>query len=302
MRVPAPPARLRIAGALAALAAGFALASDAAPSSGPLEVSVRPGAVVRWSIEGVEKCGREARGSIASRTWQAVAGTCWYAIDLLEPAGALEVFAQLDGRRRTAVIRVEEYPYPEQRITLEDSSRVELSTEDLARVRREQSRVRSLWSLDGPARFELPLKPPLRELGSAGSFGSRRYFNDQPRSPHSGADFPAATGDAVLSASAGKVVLAADLFFSGQSVFVDHGGGLISMYFHLSSISVTEGDEVEPGEVVGRVGQTGRTTGPHLHFGLRWRGARVDPSLLLGPAARIPSIDERGGPSTPEGV
>lgn len=270
---------------LAALAPSAVSAASAASAG---EVSVRPGGVVRWPMENLDGCGRDAR------TWSALAGACWFPIDLLEPEGELEVFAVRAGRRQSAVIRVTSYPYPEQRITLEDSSKVELSAADLARVRREQARVRSLWSLDGPARFELPLGQPLANLGSAGSFGSRRYFNDQARSPHSGADYAAAAGVPVRSVAAGTVRLAADLFFSGQSVFVDHGDGLISMYFHLSSMSVEAGDELERGAVVGRVGQTGRATGPHLHLGLRWRGARVDPSLLLGSPADIPSLGAGG--------
>jgi murein DD-endopeptidase MepM/ murein hydrolase activator NlpD len=88
------------------------------------------------------------------------------------------------------------------------------------------------------------------------------------------------------------VVLADDFFFSGGSVFVDHGAGLISMYFHLRELAVEQGSEVRRGEVIGSVGQTGRATGPHLHVGLRWRGARVDPSLLLAPLEQIPTIQE----------
>jgi murein DD-endopeptidase MepM/ murein hydrolase activator NlpD len=134
------------------------------------------------------------------------------------------------------------------------------------------------------------LASPLEELGPAGSFGSRRFFNDQPRSPHSGADYAAAEGAAVFSVAPGTVVLAADLFFSGNSVFVDHGDGLVSMYFHLRSISVVEGEALESQAVIGEVGQTGRTTGPHLHLGFRWRGARVDPDLLLGPTEAMPKL------------
>ena len=86
------------------------------------------------------------------------------------------------------------------------------------------------------------------------------------------------------------MALAVDLFFSGQSVFIDHGDGLISMYFHLSEMSVQEGDELAAGDVIGSVGATGRATGPHLHFGVRWRGARVDPTLLLGAPDEVPAL------------
>ena len=144
----------------------------------------------------------------------------------------------------------------------------------------------------------MPLVEPLDDLGEGGSFGSRRYFNDQPRSPHSGADYSALEGTPVYSAAPGRVVLADDLFFSGKSVFVDHGDGLISMYFHLSELMVDEGRQVDARERIGRVGMTGRTTGPHLHFGLRWKGARVDPALLLGRASPVPELGAGSGPAT----
>lgn len=285
----APPLRPlpRAARACALLAASALLPTSAVHA---IEVSARPGSVVRWEGTGTETCGRGAR------TWPATAGTCWYPIDLLEAEREVSVFRLRAGRREDARIVVTDYPYPVQRITLRDSSKVDLSPEDLDRVRRDQARVRPLWSLDGPARFGLPLAAPLEEMGPPGSFGSRRFFNDQPRSPHSGADYPAPEGATVFSVAPGTVVLADDLFFSGQSVFVDHGDGLVSMYFHLGSMSVKAGETIGSRGVVGEVGQTGRTTGPHLHFGLRWRGARVDPSLLLGPTAEIPALGDLTSP------
>jgi murein DD-endopeptidase MepM/ murein hydrolase activator NlpD len=101
-----------------------------------------------------------------------------------------------------------------------------------------------------------------------------------------------AEGTPVHSIANGTVVLAGDFFFSGGSVFLDHGDGLISMYFHLRDLAVEQGREVERGEVIGSVGQTGRATGPHLHMGLRWRGARVDPAFLMAPTEQIPTIPE----------
>ncbi len=95
----------------------------------------------------------------------------------------------------------------------------------------------------------------------------------------------------MLAAADGVVALVAEHFFGGNSVFLDHGDGLITMYFHLSRVDVAEGRQLRRGECLGAVGSTGRATGPHLHFGVRWRGARVDPSLLLGDPARIPAID-----------
>jgi murein DD-endopeptidase MepM/ murein hydrolase activator NlpD len=112
-------------------------------------------------------------------------------------------------------------------------------------------------------------------------FGSRSVFNGQPRSPHNGADFPATTGTPVKAPNAGRVVAARDLYFSGRTVIIDHGTRLFSTLAHLSRMDVREGDTVQPGDVVGLVGATGRVTGPHLHWALRVADARVDPMSAL---------------------
>lgn len=274
------PRRLLVGGFLLGAAV---LAAPAVPAEVP-RISTRPGGVVRWPGVGVESCGR------GDQSWTTLDGTCWFSVDLLHAEGAIPVYRIRDQKREVAMIDVTSYPYEVQRITVKDSSTVDISASDLVRVRKEQAQVRSLWSLAGAARFRLPLKAPLVTLPEGGGFGSRRFFNDQPRSPHSGADFAAEEGTPVISAAPGRVAMAEDLFFSGQSVFVDHGGGLVSMYFHLSSIEVEKGQEVSAGEPIGRVGATGRATGPHLHFGLRWRGARVDPGLLLGSFDSVPTL------------
>jgi murein DD-endopeptidase MepM/ murein hydrolase activator NlpD len=246
-------------------------------------VEVPPGGVVRWAGEGIERCGME------SNEWPALAGACWYAVDLLHTPGELRLHRWVNGERQTATVQVADYPYPVQHIEIEDEGKVNLSSEDLARARRESAAVGKLWSRRTPARFTLPLAPPLADLPAGGRFGSRRFFNGQPRSPHTGADYAATAGTPVRAVADGTVVLSADHFFSGNSIFIDHGDGLISMSFHLSRRDVQVGDEVHRGQVIGTVGATGRATGPHLHFGLRWRGARVDPALLLAPPERLPT-------------
>jgi murein DD-endopeptidase MepM/ murein hydrolase activator NlpD len=261
-----------------ALAVGFGLISVSGLSAGPL---VAPGGLVRWIGEGVESFGWQGQ------KWLPIEGSCWYPIDLLTPEGPLEIFRVVDGRREETAISVAAYPYKVQRITLEDDSQVNLSAEDLERVRGEQKRISVLWGRRGPRRFALPLEPPLASLPAGGRFGDRRFFNDQPRSPHTGADYAADEGVPVLAVADGVVALADDFFFSGRSVFLDHGDGLITMYFHFSEIVVEEGDEIRRGQVIGKVGQTGRATGPHLHVGIRWRGARVDPSLMFAPVDQI---------------
>ncbi|MGB3562535.1 MAG: M23 family metallopeptidase [Thermoanaerobaculia bacterium] len=264
-----------------AVATGLGLISTSGLNAGQV---VAPGGLVRWLGEGVESCGWQGQ------RWLPMEGSCWYPIDLLTPEGPLEIFRMVDGRREEATISVAAYPYKVQRITLEDDSQVNLSSEDLARVKQEQKRISALWGRRGPRRFALPLEPPLESLPAGGRFGDRRFVNDQPRSPHTGADYAADEGVPVLAVADGVVALADDFFFSGQSVFLDHGDGLITMYFHFSDILVGEGEEVRRGQVIGKVGQTGRATGPHLHIGMRWRGARVDPALMLAPVDEIPIV------------
>jgi murein DD-endopeptidase MepM/ murein hydrolase activator NlpD len=247
-------------------------------------LAVAPGTVVRWPGDGLERC------ALADRSWLPLGGECWYPIDLLQPVGPLTVTRWRRGERQEIRLRVEAYPYEVQTITLADDSQVNLSAEDLRRVKEENRRIAALWDRVSPRRFELPLAPPLDPLPTGGRFGARRVLNDQPRSPHSGADYAVAAGTPVTAVADGTVVLTGDFFFSGGSVFIDHGDALISMYFHLSGVAVEEGDQVKRGEIVGLAGATGRATGAHLHFGVRWHRARVDPGLLQAPVDEIRTL------------
>ena len=122
---------------------------------------------------------------------------------------------------------------------------------------------------------------PIPGTTSGSNFGHRRVFNGQARDPHSGADLRASTGTPIHAANRGRVVLAKDLFFSGNAVFIDHGLGVYSVYLHLSEIRVVPGQMLEKGELLGLAGATGRVTGPHLHWGVRVQNARIDPFSLL---------------------
>lgn len=252
-----------------------------AAAEGPV-TQVRPGGVVRWRLDGVTTC------TASGRSWQPAGDTCFFPVDLLA-TGSLRLEAARGARVEAVTVRVGEYPYLEQRLTV-DNRMVHLSAADEERVARESAEVAALWPLEGEARFDLPLAAPLVELSEGGRFGARRVFNGEPRSPHAGTDYRAAVGTPVLAAADGRVVLAKGHFFGGNSVYLFHGAGLISVYMHLSSFAVKEGDEAKRGQVIGTVGATGRVTGPHLHFAVRWHGARVDPGLLLAPVADIPEL------------
>lgn len=253
---------------------------SALPAGGSEPPSAPPGGVVVWASPRTTRCGLDGE------TWAPLSGACWFPIDLLR-RGRVAVTRWSGGARETATVEISEPPYPVERIELSDDAHVRLSPKDRVRAEREAKVVGALFVARRvrTASFALPLAPPLLDAPPPRNFGTRRFFNGEPRSPHNGADFSAPAGTPVLAAEAGRVVLSADHFFSGKSVFVDHGDGLVSMYFHLSKADVETGRAVARGERIGAVGATGRASGPHLHFGLRWRGARIDPSFLLGRAA-----------------
>lgn len=159
---------------------------------------------------------------------------------------------------------------------------VELSTADEARAARERRQINAIYARITPeAYWKEPFAVPIPGVTGGRNFGHRRVFNDQPRAPHSGADLKAAAGTPIRATNRGRVVLAKELFFSGNAVFIDHGLGIYSVYLHLSEIRVKPGEMIDKGQVLGLAGATGRVTGPHLHWGVRAQGARVDPFSLL---------------------
>jgi len=177
-------------------------------------------------------------------------------------------------------VKVSKKAYPLQRLTLPED-KVILSPENEARVEREQKQTAALWPVESirlwQGRFVDPL--PGGELGT--KFGVRRIINNIPKSSHSGVDIAADEGDPVRAPNDGVVVLVEEQFFSGNSVFIDHGDGIYTMFFHLSQAKVRPGQAVMKGDVIGLVGATGRASGAHLHWGARIQGARVDPLQLI---------------------
>ena len=241
-----------------------------------VSITAEPGTVVRWVAPGTERC------ESGQRSWLPHGDDCYFPVDLNRTA-SMPISRLRDGERDRAVVVIGSYPYPVEEVTVDDSF-VNLSSEDIERSRRERRRIDALWLRDRERLFEIPLLPPLASSPDARNFGSRRMFNGEPRSSHTGADYSATPGTPVLAVADALVALAEEHFFGGKTVYLDHGDGLISMSMHLSEILVANGDRVSAGQVIGEVGSTGRVSGPHLHFGLRWRGARIDPSVLIGSA------------------
>jgi hypothetical protein len=250
-------------------------------------ISAAPGAVVRWSAEGTTACGMK------SRSWAAVKGTCYYPIDLGQTPGTrISISRSGAGHTRFGHIIVDAIDYGTEDITLPDIPQANPSAADLQRDERDRMKLAKIFNRkEGLPKFTLPLAPPARPLPPAKSFGVKRIFNGKPASqPHTGIDYATPVGSPVLAVANGTVMMAEEMFFEGNAVFIDHGDGLISMYFHLSDIKVQVGEEVKKGDVLGRVGSTGRATGPHLFFGIRWHDARINPQFLLEDPGKIPSI------------
>jgi murein DD-endopeptidase MepM/ murein hydrolase activator NlpD len=195
--------------------------------------------------------------------------------------GELEIEITRAGQASNEIIRIGSKAYPEQHLTIKDQRKVEPNPEDLARIEREQKvteAVKRQFSPNPPPTdFALPATGKL-----SSRFGLRRFFNGLPRNPHAGLDVAAGTGAAVTAPAAGVVANRGDYFFNGNTVFIDHGQGLITAYMHLSRIDVQPGQAVQRGDRLGAVGATGRVTGPHLHWTVILNNTPVDPEYFLG--------------------
>jgi len=208
--------------------------------------------------------------------WSAVIG-----LPLSAKPGQHALEVEMHGFREVRHFEVEKKDYAVQRVSIADDRKVNPPPEDLKRIEKETAELnaaKSQWSdiAEPPLALGLPVKG---EWSAA--FGLRRIFNDQPRQPHSGVDIAAPEGMPVLAAADGRVVNTGEYFFNGNTVLIDHGQGLITMYCHLSRIEVEPGVEVLAGQLIGAVGSTGRATAPHLHWSVLLNQTAVDPSLFL---------------------
>jgi murein DD-endopeptidase MepM/ murein hydrolase activator NlpD len=187
---------------------------------------------------------------------------------------------------KALLLEVKKVDFGTQTLSL-PASMVDLDSKTLERVEKEAERLEVLFQgfRDERVWSGSFLSPVQGEVATV--FGVHRIINGQPRGPHTGVDLQAEEGTPVLASNSGIVVLVDELFFAGNSVILDHGWGIYSMYFHLSEVLVSEGNRVSKGAVLGRVGSTGRSSGPHLHWGIRMNGARVDPLSLLKFSERL---------------
>jgi hypothetical protein len=206
-------------------------------------------------------------------------------VDLMDPPGDVAIAFLVSGEaaacRVEDVLTVRKRRFAVQRLSL-PAGMAEFDPPTVARILEEAGRLNeTLSAAPGAPAWEFPLVPPVADFRPSG-FGSRRIINGEPRSPHAGVDISAPEGTPVVSIADGSVAFAGEQFLGGKSVVVDHGGGLFSIYYHLSEFPVAGGQRVSRGERIGSVGASGRAVGPHLHFGIRAAGGRVDPELLLG--------------------
>ena len=216
---------------------------------------------------------------ISPTTWKVLVG-----IDLETAPGTYPVTIDAGASRPAAkttyplVVRAKTFPTRTLKV---DEAFVNPPPSAEARIASDSARLADIWQHSSPAQLWLGpfIRPVPNEANSA--FGTRSVYNGQPRSPHSGADFLSPAGTPIKSPNGGEVVLADDLYYTGNTVVIDHGLGLFSLFAHLEKINVQKGQRVATGDVVGLVGATGRVTGPHLHWMVRVGGARVDPLSLL---------------------
>ena len=265
--------RAQIVTATAAAAPTAALPTHRAVPGGVATLSLGPAAQrPRASVNGIPVLVMGDEDA-----WSAVVG-----IGLSTKPGPLAVRIEQPGAAATTrSVRVEPAQYAVQQLRV-PQRQVDLSPQDLARYERERVHLAAVMAtrsshMPASLRMRVPVPGP-----RSSSFGLRRVFNGQSRSPHSGMDIAAPTGTPIVTPLDGRVIDVGDYFFSGGSVWLDHGSGVLTFYCHLSAIGVEVGQALKAGEKLGAVGATGRVTGPHLHWSVMLNRAYVDPALFIG--------------------
>ena len=234
----------------------------------PIQSSVEPQAFYRNNPVRIEQQNKQ---------WYAIVG-----IPLSASEGShILNYQAANTKQQSLTFTVKAKEYKAQYITLKNKRQVSPSETDLARIRNEKKEMLSAYknwqpSADSLQLFDWPVKGPI-----SSPFGLKRFFNQQPRNPHSGLDIAAAEGTPITAPADGLVSASGNYFFNGNTLLIDHGEGLVTMYCHLKTSHVKVGQTIKRGEVIGEVGKTGRATGPHLHWSVSLNNTRVDPLLLL---------------------
>jgi murein DD-endopeptidase MepM/ murein hydrolase activator NlpD len=246
----------------------------------PVESTV-PGGLAIISIQAKDKpeawfYDRKVMMIGSSNNWKAIVG-----IPLSAKAGTHNLQVKSNGIETNYKFEVENKDYETQYLTIKNKRKVNPNEQDMSRIIKEKkliSKAKSHWSNNEnvPLKFIKPAEGPY-----SSPFGLRRFFNKQARRPHSGLDIAAPKGAPIVAPANGKVINTGNYFFNGNTVFLDHGQGLITMYCHMDSISIEEGTQVKTGDIIGNVGLTGRVTGAHLHWSVMLNNVTIDPLLFL---------------------
>jgi murein DD-endopeptidase MepM/ murein hydrolase activator NlpD len=285
------------------LVACVQLASARSQGHRPLKVSVapstlHPGDVARVDVEGANKdehltataFGQDLAFHYDERQqkWHALAG-----IDLDTKPGAYRLRIQRNGSAdpSTQTLRILAKAFRVRRLNV-PANFVEPPPEALEQIARDSRTLAAAYARVSARKWTGPFVLPV-DGEPTSNFGTRSYYNGQPRSPHAGVDFVGKTGTPIRAANRGEVVVAAPMYFTGNTIVVDYGDRLFSVFAHLSELHVKAGDMVEPTTIVGLVGATGRVTGPHLHWSVRLSGARVDPLSLVAASADAERVNDK---------
>jgi len=243
--------------------------------------AIEPGEALMVTVDS----GGPVTAHVFDRDWPGYAdgGPSWHVlvgIDLDTKPGRYDLIVHAGSGVLHKTLIVQPRAFPTRRLRV-NPDLVHPPPQMEARIVKETSHLRELWDRSAPERLWTgPFVRPVPDPANS-AFGTRSVYNGEPRSPHTGADFLSPAGRPIKAPNSGRVVLAEPQYFSGNTVIIDHGLGLFSMVAHLSEIDVKVGEDVEKGQLVGKVGATGRVTGPHLHWTVRLNNARVDPLSLL---------------------
>ncbi|MDH5377063.1 MAG: peptidoglycan DD-metalloendopeptidase family protein [Gammaproteobacteria bacterium] len=213
---------------------------------------------------------------VRNNKWHAIVG-----IPLAAEVGEHKIQINHGSASKEMAFAIKDKKYRTQELKIKNKRMVEPNTNDMERITSERSRIGKAlkhWSDNDDVILDFAV--PVKGRKSS-SFGSRRVFNGQPRRPHSGMDIAAPLGTPIKAPAPGQVIETGNYFFNGNTVFIDHGQGLVTMYCHMDSLGVKPGQQIKTGEVIGSVGKTGRVTGPHLHWSVSLNNVRVDPALFV---------------------